>query len=122
MKDRRNTVLAIHRERRLEASRKRSFLSFINSPVNALPSGIKLPEAANIGVSFSAVIAAGNLTLTTQKGRALKTPALQAGVIHRLGFFDKGTVLTPSSSVAGIISIYYLDDWRNPYLIATGAL
>lgn len=122
MKDRRNTILAIHRERRLEASRKRSFLSFIDSPVNALPSGLVLPEAANIGVSFSSIIAAGNLTLTTQKGRALKTPALQAGVIHRLGFFEKGTTLVPSCTVSGTVSIYYLDDWRNPYLIATGVL
>lgn len=122
MKDRRNTILAIHRERRLEASRKRGFLTFIESPVNALPSGIILPEAANIGVSFSAIIAAGNLMLTTQKARSLKTPALQVGIIHRLGFFEKGTTLVPSCTVSGTVSIYYLDDRRNPYLIATGAL
>jgi hypothetical protein len=122
MKDRRHTILAIHRERRLEASRKRSFLSLIDSPVNALPSGLVLPEAANIGVSFSVNISAGNLTLTTQKGRALKTPALQSGIIHRIGFFDKGTNLIPSCTVSGTVSIYYLDDWRNPYLVATGAL
>lgn len=122
MKDRGHTILAIHRKRRLEASRKRSFLSFIDSPVNVLPSGVELPEAANIGISFSANISAGNLTLTTQKSRALKTPALQAGVIHRIGFFEKGTKLIPSCTVSGTVSIYYLDDWRNPYLIATGAL
>lgn len=116
------------RERRRDLNRKRSFSGQVASPFalgsvasgGSSPNALSLLDSIEIGISFSASVTAGQLTVATNTGRTISTPALDANQIHRLGFIEKGVDLTPSCSVAGDVTIHILDQWRRPFIIATG--
>ena len=119
--DRKAELSRIQRERRLEASRKKSFQSLMNSPVNVSSGVLTLPESGNIGVSFSAPVSQGQILLNSSTGRSVGTPDLAANEVWRIGFYEKGVQLDPAVSISGTLSIHYLDDRRVPHVIATGA-
>lgn len=124
----RQAALYHNRERRRALSRERSFSAQVASPFalgsvaagGDSPNPLVLLDSINIGVSFSAPVNAGQLTIDTNRGKTLGTPALVADQIHRLGFFEKNVALTPSCAVAGTVTIHILDDRRIPSAVATG--
>lgn len=124
----RQAALYHNRERRRSLSRERSFSAQVASPFalgsvgtgGDSPNPLVLLDSINIGVSFSAPVTAGQLTIDTNRGKTLGTPALAADEIHRLGFFEKNVTLTPSCAVAGTVTIHILDDRRIPSAVATG--
>lgn len=74
---------------------------------------------AYYGVSFSAPVAAGELTVATPR-ESLSTPALTADQIYLLGFVGPEVALTLTSAIAGTVSLWVLDHWRKPFILATG--
>lgn len=118
--DRKTEMARIQRERRLEASRKKSFQPLMTSPTDVSSVGLTLPESGNIGVSYSVPISQGQLLLNSSNGRSVGTPDLAANQVWRIGFYEKGVVLNPAQTPAGTLTIHYLDDRRVPHVIATG--
>lgn len=126
--NRQAAISLANQERRREAARKGRFASIISTPEdlgtvaagNPASSSLTLPAGAYIGISIDSGCTAGQLEVATSTGRTLATPALAADEIHRLGFLERDVAITPESAVAGTVSIYYFDEWRVPYEIATG--
>jgi len=120
--------MALANERQLEAVRKSRFKSLIDTPAslgtvaagNQSPNSVALPASGVIGISFSAPVAAGQLTAETSTGRSLGTPALAANTIHRMGYFEPGVTFKATSAIAGTVTLHYLDEWRRSNAIATG--
>lgn len=114
-------------KRRLHHLRKRYFSGYISSPFDlgsvaatgVLPNPFLMKAAGNIGISFSAGITAGQLTIS-RGSRTIKTPNLVANQIHRLGFFETKFSLTPSCAIAGTVTIHYLDHYFKSSPVATG--
>ena len=87
---------------------------------NPSSSPLTLPYDAEYGISFSAGITSGELTVATEPSRSLGTPDLAADQVRKLGFFHKDRTFTPASDVAGDVTLYIFDNWSRPKAIATG--
>jgi hypothetical protein len=107
----------IQRDRRVERSRKDRFTELISTPAS-LP--LPIPEAGVLGISCSAPVSQGQLIITSSTGRTLGTPNLEADEIWRFGFFEKGVEIDVTAAPAGTVSLHYLDDRRDAFVIATG--
>lgn len=107
----------VQRDRRVERSRKDRFTALISTPAS-LP--LSLPEAGVLGVSCSAPVSQGQLIVTSSTGRTMGTPNLAANEIWRIGFFEKGVEMDITAAPAGTVRLHYLDDRREPFIIATG--
>lgn len=86
---------------------------------NPLPNPFIMPANGEIGISFSNAITADNLTIAVGS-RTLKTTTLDANKIFRLGFFEKDKKLIPSSTIAGVVTLHYFNDWFKSKSIANG--
>lgn len=115
--DRKAAVSKIHRDRRIDASRKKRFDPSISTP-GAFP--FTMPEAGILGVSSSVAVSQGALIVSTSTGRSIGTANLAPNQIHRLGFFEKGVEIDISASPVGNITLHYLDNRREASAIATG--
>lgn len=91
-----------------------------NLGTNSL-AGLKLPGSGIIAFSYSASLAAGNISIAVSGGRTLLNPALVANQLDRLGWFEKSKTLTISRVTGnlGTISVFVMDRGRR-ILIATG--
>lgn len=115
-------------KRRRGAASKDKFASLIASPfalgtvvsASPLPNPLVLPASGFIGVSSSVVLTSGQLTIALSTGRSLGTTALAVDQIHRLGFAETAVTIIPTCAIAGVITLYYFDEWKNGYAIATG--
>jgi len=116
------------RERRSSAQDHQSFDTDIASPANMgtvaatnpLTTAYDVPKDAQLGVSFSVGVSAGQLTVATNDSRTIGTPALAANQVHRLGNIRRALELTPTCAIAGTVTIHVFDDWFRPTAIATG--
>ena len=103
------------------------FTSDIASPVNLgsvlvgnpTSLGYLLPANCQMGISFSAIAVAGDITVA-KGSETLGTPNLAANEIHRLGYFGKNQILIPSSGIAGTVTVYVFNDRFVGFPIATG--
>lgn len=120
----RQAALYYSRERRRDAAKiQRATLAFdlgTAAAANPLPEPYTLAASGEFAVSFSAPVTAGQLTVATEVGRTLGTPALAADQIYPLGFFERARTLIPESAIAGDVTLYILDNWRRPIAVATG--
>ena len=120
----RQAALFYNRERRRDAAKvQHATLQFDLGTVGAggdLPESYTLAAAGDFAISFDAPVAAGEVTVATEVGRTLGTPALAADQIHRLGYFERARTLTVTSAIAGTATLYVLDNWRRPIVVATG--
>lgn len=87
----------------------------------ATSSALTLPAGGFLGISYSVGVAAGELLANTAGGRILGTPALDADIIHRIGWFEKDVDidLEINAAIAGTATLHHLDEWRLPDAIAT---
>lgn len=116
------------RERRRSAQDVQTFDPDVASPfnmgsvlaTNPLGTPYPIPKDAQLGVSFSVPVSAGQLTVATNGGRTIGTPALAADQIHRLGKLNRALLLTPTSAIAGTVTLHVFDEWYRPSAIATG--
>lgn len=123
----RQAALYHSRERNRDLNRGRRFASLVSSPFdlgsvaggNPSPNAFSMPAAANIGISFSGAVTAGDIIIAVGS-RTLGTPDLSADQIHRLGFFETGVQLIPTCANAGTVTLHYLDQWFRPSAVATG--
>jgi len=105
----------------------KGFTGDIASPVdlgsvlagNPTSSGYLLPANCQMGISFSAIAVAGDITVA-KGSETLGTPNLAANEIHRLGYFGKNQILIPSSGIAGTVTVYVFNDRFVGFPIATG--
>ena len=94
--------------------------SILDTPV-ALTTDYPIPKDGWIGVSFSAPVTAGELTIASNGGRTLGTPTLVADQIHRLGKFNRSLLLLPSgTNLVGTVTLHVFDEWFRPNAVATG--
>ncbi len=120
--------MTLFKKHRLERFEKKRFGLLIATP-EVLTGGISptessaltLPFSCKLGISFSVAITSGQLDVNTTTGRVLGTKDLAADEIHELGFLERGIEITiePTVSLPGIASLYYLDQWKIPFVIAT---
>jgi hypothetical protein len=123
----RQAALYHNRERNRDLNRGRRFASLVSSPFdlgtvaggNPSPNPFSMPVAANIGISFSGTVTAGDISISASS-RTLGTPDLAADEIHRLGFFEAGVSIIPTGANAGTVTLHYFDQWFRPSAIATG--
>ena len=123
-------VLYNARERRRESENFGRFAALIASPEDlgsasagvALETTLTLPGAGWIGVGTSAGIEAGDITVETATGRTIQTLALEEDGFYRIGYFEKGTVLTFTVDVADDLTVYVYDTFGKPIEIATGII
>ena len=85
----------------------------------ATSSALSLPANARLGISFSAPVGAGQLSVDTETGRTLGTPALVADEIYRLDWLERTVDVTITSAIAGTATLYVFDQWMRSYPIAT---
>ena len=116
------------KRRRIEASRASRFSSLISSPdiltggvAPAVSSPLSLPAAGYLAISYSVGVTLGDLQLNTSTGKVLGTPNLDADELHRIGWFERNVAvdLEITGVIAGVASLYYLNDWRQEFLIGT---
>ncbi len=116
------------KRRRVEASRASRFSSLISSPdvlaggaAPAVSGALSLPASGFLAISFDVGINSGDLQMNTNTGRVLGTPNLLADVLHRIGWFEKDVEidLEVTGATPGVASLYYLNDWRQEFLIGT---
>ncbi len=116
------------RERRRAAADQDEFAADIASPFDLgtvgagspLPNPYVMPANARLAMSFSVDLTATELTLVTEVGRTLGTPALLADEIYKLQHLERARTLVPDADIAGTISLFVLDEWSRETLIATG--
>lgn len=109
------------RERRRERQDLSAYQFLIATPIDVASDSIVLPANGEIGVSFSTPVAAGDLTVTVGS-RNLENPALDADVVHKLGYFERGRELSfVWSGDPATITVYVIDLDRK-FEIGTGAL
>lgn len=116
------------RERRSHAQDVQSFDDDIASPFSmgtvaasgSLPTPYPARKDAQIGVSFSVPVTAGQLVVDLADGRSIGTPALAAGQVHRLGNIRRALELTPTCAIAGTVTLHVFDEWFRPDPISTG--
>lgn len=125
--DRRQAILLNARRRRRAAENLDKFEGDVAAPFsmgtvaapNPLPAPYPMRANARIAVSFSAVVAAGQLTLAVGSA-VLKTPVLAANEIYRLEVAARDQDITPTSAIAGTVKIHVLDEWSRSSVVATG--
>lgn len=78
-----------------------------------------MPQAAWLGVSLNAVVTAGNIEIAVGS-RTIRTSALSANQIARIGYFERGFTITPTVNIAGTLTLYYFNEWFKGTAIATG--
>lgn len=116
------------RERRRAAVDLDGFAADIASPFDLgtvgagspLPNPYVIPANSRLAISFSVGLTATELTLATEVGRTLGTPALATDEIHKLQHLERARTLVPDAAIAGTISLYVLDEWSRETLVATG--
>ena len=119
------TLANKHRQERLERKRYGLLIAtpdVLTGGISPIESGaLTLPFHGNLAISYSVAVTAADIAVNTSTGRVLELPPLDADEIHRLGFFERGVDITIDTliSIAGVATIYYLDQWRNPHAIAT---
>lgn len=125
----RTYALALSRQKRrlAEASRSR-FSALISTPQTlaggqapAASAALALPANARLAVSSDVPVASGEVVVNVAGGRVLGTPALAANQIYEVGYVESGKQITLEKTVAGAgtITLYFLDDWKRPFSIAT---
>lgn len=130
MGDRQQTILFQRRKRNKVARDLKAFAALIASPFdlgsaaadNPLPNTFNLPGTARLGVSIDAITVQGDIVVDIG-GRELN---ISGGVADKLFKLDVGirarevTVIRSATCPAGDLSLYVLDEWQRPYLIASG--
>lgn len=119
--------LSRQKRRRAEALKSR-FAALIATPQTlagglapAASAALALPANARLAVSSDVPVAAGAVVVNVAGGRVLGTPALSANQIYEVGYIEAGKEVTLEKTVAGAgtITLYFLDDWKRPFSIAT---
>ena len=106
------------RKRRKAAEAFNRFSALISTPVVA--GTITVPAGSFFAVGNSVdSVAINDVTVATSTGRSLGSPILLNGIIHQIGYIEKGVELTISSIAAGTATLYVLDDRRKPFPIGT---
>ena len=121
------TALYHSRMRRKSLQRERKFEDLFATPHNlgtqaalvAATTPFVMPQAAWLGVSLNAVVTAGNIEIAVGS-RTIRTSALSANQIARIGYFERGFTITPTVNIAGTLTLHYFNQWFKGTAIATG--
>lgn len=83
-------------------------------PINV--TAAETPEAFKVGVSFSVPTSLGDIDVTQVS--TVSTPALAADEVRVLNTLNAGN-WTIVSAIAGVATIYVIDEWNKPFPILT---
>jgi len=107
---------------------KSRYATFIASPqmlvggiAPAISNALVLPANAYLAVSSDVSVTSGDVVINIAGGRVLGTPTLIANELHEIGFFELGREVTLEKTIAGAatITLYFLDRWKRPSIIAS---
>jgi len=114
------------RKRQLAAQNFTSYKDDIASPVDlgSVAAGNDLsayttPAGSRLAVSFSNPITAGQLTVAIG-ANTLGIPDLAADEVRRLDWAENTEQVVINSAIAGTVTLYVLNQWQEPFQIATG--
>ena len=121
-----------NRRRRRSAQDVRLFQALIASPLdlgtvgagNPLPNALDLPANGNLGVSVDAITSTGDLVVNVGD-RQIGISGGAADTVFRLGYGERAEsveVDLGGGAPSGDVSLYVLDEWFRPFVIATGTV
>lgn len=94
-----------------------AFRPLIETP-GSLTTGVVMPANSRLGVSASVDVDPGAL-LVAVNGVDQGVAGGPADMVFLLGYFEKARTVTLGTGAVGDVSLYVLDGWNRPYLIAT---
>lgn len=122
-------ALSLSRQKRRRGETLKSkFATLIGTPQTlggglapVASAALALPANARLAASSDVPVAAGAVVVNVAGGRVLGTPALVADQIYEVGYLEAGKTVTleKTTAGAGTITLYYLDEWKRPYPIAS---
>jgi hypothetical protein len=112
-------ILRALRRNRIAAS-MRKFNQYVSSPFDMGGGAFVMPDDARVAVSFDAEIENAGDVVVTVAGKEFRLPAMPADTSYRINaYVRKGrSIDATAESVAGGLSLYVLDQWMRPRLIA----
>jgi hypothetical protein len=108
-------------KRRVAAANFQKFAADIASPFVATVTPYTMPASGRIGVSFSALTTAGQISVSIG-AREMNTPALAANQIYRLDVIDRAKEIVLDCAIAGTVTLYVFNEWMQPFAIATAVV
>lgn len=104
--------------RRMSSLRNFSrFRALIETP-GSLADGLVMPANSRLGVSTTEDTDPGALLVAVNNAE-VAVGGGPAGMVFRLPYVEKDKLVTVAPSAPGVVSLYVLDEWNRPYLIAT---